>query len=211
MANPFYEIIWMYNNSRNTSDRILQFRMTRPNTSAPVSVAAGHFRARLEFEKNISSLSIPAASMNDSGLYYCDVVIGPPPVHSRTDGIHLIVVKATENVQLISWLAGGFFLAFLLALGVCFTLKRRSKAQKPEVSLELYDLVSSPPVLARGDTSLQPSGHEMIYSKLQWSKYSMASSPETSARSGEPETRNQLCAGTGNPTPDAVYAVLQAR
>uniref|UniRef100_A0A674J3W9 Ig-like domain-containing protein n=1 Tax=Terrapene triunguis TaxID=2587831 RepID=A0A674J3W9_9SAUR len=93
VGNPFYEIIWMYNMThKNVSKRILAFRMTRPNTSVPVSVTEGHFRGHLEFEKNTSSLVIPEVRVNDSGLYYCEVIIVPVPNKSRTNGTRLIVM-----------------------------------------------------------------------------------------------------------------------
>nr|XP_032635395.1 uncharacterized protein LOC116824315 isoform X2 [Chelonoidis abingdonii] len=180
-GNPFYEIIWMYEMTRkNVSKRILAFRMTRPNTSVPVSVTEGYFRGRLEFEKNTSSLVIPKVRGNDSGLYYCEVNTVPLHVKLRTNGTHLIV-----------------------------TVKRRIQAKKPEVSLEMSDPICSIPAPARRESFTQPVGSEMIYSKLQWSKYSMVSSPEGSADSGKPVTKEPRV-GTSDPGADTVYAMLQA-
>ncbi|XP_048677608.2 uncharacterized protein LOC125622953 isoform X4 [Caretta caretta] len=182
VGNPFYEIIWMYEMThKNVSKRILSFRMIRPNTSVPVSITEGHFRGQLDFEKNTSSLFIPEVRVNDSGLYYCEVIIVPLPVKSRTNGTHLIV-----------------------------TVKRRIQAKKPEVSLEMSDPICSTPAPAQRDSFTQPVGHEMIYSKLQWSEYSMVSSPTGSSHAGEPVTKKKPRAGTSDPGTDTVYAVLQA-
>lgn len=212
VGDPFYEIIWMYEMThKNVSKRILSFRMTRPNTSVPVSVTEGYFRGRLEFEKNTSCLIIPKVRVNDSGLYYCEVIIVPVPVKSRTNGTHLIVTAPTDavSVLLISSLTAGLLL-FLLALGLYFTLKRRIQAKKPEVSLEMSDPICSTPAPARRESFTQPVGSEMIYSKLQWSKYSVVSSPEGSAHTGEPVTKKEPRAGTSDPATDTVYAMLQA-
>ncbi|CAM4567723.1 unnamed protein product [Lepidochelys kempii] len=229
VGNPFYEIIWKYEMThKNVSKRILSFRMTRPNTSVPVSITEGHFRGQLDFEKNTSSLFIPEVRVNDSGLYYCEVIIVPLPVKSRTNGTHLIVTgtrgkhfSSTNktpslkspadpvNVLLIPSLTAGLLL-FLLALGLYFTLKRRIQAKKPEVSLEMSDPICSTPTPAQRDSFTQPVGHEMIYSKLQWSEYSMVSSPTGSSHAGEPVTKKKPRAGTSDPGTDTVYAVLQA-
>ncbi|KAM9118501.1 uncharacterized protein ACDP82_016708 isoform 1-T1 [Pangshura tecta] len=245
-GNPFYEIIWMYEMThKNVSKRILYFRMTRPNTSVPVSVTEGYFRGCLEFEKNISSLVIPKVRVNDSGLYYCDVNTVPFLVKLRTNGTHLIVTEFIDtaspsvflltydsgtrginfesanktpslksprdavNVLLVSSLTAGLLL-FLLALGLYFTLKRRSQAKKPEVSPEMSDPICSTPAPAQRESFTQPVGSEMIYSKLQWSKCSVESSPEGSAHSGEPVTMEEPRAGTSAPGTDTVYAMLQA-
>ncbi|XP_030438860.1 immunoglobulin superfamily member 11-like isoform X1 [Gopherus evgoodei] len=211
VGNPFYEIIWMYEMThKNVSKRVLAFRMTRPNTSVPVLVTEGYFRGRLEFEKNTSSLIIPKVWVNDSGLYYCEVNTVPLHVKLRTNGTHLIVTASPDavNVLLISSLTAGLLL-FLLALGLYFTLKRRIQAKKPEVSLEMSDPICSTPAPARRESFTQPIGSEMIYSKLQWSKYSMVSSPEGSAHSGEPVTKDPRV-GTSDPGVDTVYAMLQA-
>ncbi|KAM9118502.1 uncharacterized protein ACDP82_016708 isoform 2-T2 [Pangshura tecta] len=211
-GNPFYEIIWMYEMThKNVSKRILYFRMTRPNTSVPVSVTEGYFRGCLEFEKNISSLVIPKVRVNDSGLYYCDVNTVPFLVKLRTNGTHLIVTAPRDavNVLLVSSLTAGLLL-FLLALGLYFTLKRRSQAKKPEVSPEMSDPICSTPAPAQRESFTQPVGSEMIYSKLQWSKCSVESSPEGSAHSGEPVTMEEPRAGTSAPGTDTVYAMLQA-
>nr|XP_048677606.1 uncharacterized protein LOC125622953 isoform X2 [Caretta caretta] len=212
VGNPFYEIIWMYEMThKNVSKRILSFRMTRPNTSVPVSITEGYFRGQLDFEKNTSSLFIPEVRVNDSGLYYCEVIIVPLPVKSRTNGTHLIVTAPPDpvNVLLIPSLTAGLLL-FLLALGLYFTLKRRIQAKKPEVSLEMSDPICSTPAPAQRDSFTQPVGHEMIYSKLQWSEYSMVSSPTGSSHAGEPVTKKKPRAGTSDPGTDTVYAVLQA-
>lgn len=228
VGDPFYEIIWMYEMThKNVSKRILAFRMTRPNTSVPVSVTEGYFRGRLEFEKNTSSLVIPKVRVNDSGLYYCEVITVPLHVKLRTNGTHLIVTGTrginfestnktpslksptdTVNVLLISSLTAGLLL-FLLALGLYFTLKHRIQDKKPEVSLEMSDPICSTPTPARRESFTQPVGSEMIYSKLQWSKYSVVSSPEGSAHSGEPVMKEPR-AGTSDPGMDTVYAMLQA-
>ncbi|TFK13984.1 rho guanine nucleotide exchange factor 7-like [Platysternon megacephalum] len=212
VGNPFYEIIWMYKMThKNVSKRILSFRMTRPNSSVPVSVTEGHFGGHLDFEKNTSCLVIPEVQVNDSGLYYCEVIIVPLPVKSRTNGTHLIVTDPV-NVLLISSLTTAGLLLFLLALGLYFTLKRRIPAKKPEVSLEMSaPICSTPaPAPARRESFTQPVGSEMIYSKLQWSKYSVVSSPGGSAHSGEPVTKKEPRAGTSDPGTNTVYAMLQA-
>ncbi|XP_034647109.1 uncharacterized protein LOC117888114 [Trachemys scripta elegans] len=210
VSNTFYEIIWMYNMThKNVSKRILFFRMTRPNPSVPVSVTEGHFRGHLDFEKNTSSLVIPEVRVNDSGLYYCEVNTVPHHVKSKTNGTHLIVTAPQENVLLISSLTAGLLL-FLLALGLYFTLKCQIQAKKPEVSLEMSDPICSTPAPARRESFTQPVGSEMIYSKLQWSKSSMVSSPGGSAHSGEPVTEKEPRAGSSDPGTDTVYAMLQA-
>ncbi|XP_042702905.2 uncharacterized protein LOC101948030 [Chrysemys picta bellii] len=210
VGDPFYEIIWMYNMThKNVSKRILPFRMTRPNSSVPVSVTEGHFRGHLDFEKNTSSLVIPEVRVNDSGLYYCEVNTVPDHVKSKTNGTCLIVTAPRENVLLISSLTAGLLL-FLLALGLYFTLKCRIQAKKPEVSLEMSDPICSTSAPVRREFFTQPVGSEMIYSKLQWSKSSMVSSPGGSTHSGEPVTEKESRAGSSDPGMDTVYAMLQA-
>ncbi|XP_074868929.1 uncharacterized protein LOC142022701 isoform X2 [Carettochelys insculpta] len=215
-GNPFYEIIWVREKSpKNISKRILQFRMTRSNTSAPISVTAGHFRGQLEFEKNTSSLFIPEVWMNDSGLYYCEVTITPLFINTRTNGTHLIVTgKPTNKPSLLThsvkYLIGGLFLLLLLALGMYFKLKRRTQAQKPEVSQELSDPISSTPAPAQKESFTELVDKEMIYSKLQWSPYSMVSSPGRSTHSGEPVTKKPST-GSSDPGTNIVYATLQAQ
>uniref|UniRef100_A0A8C8RX22 Immunoglobulin V-set domain-containing protein n=1 Tax=Pelusios castaneus TaxID=367368 RepID=A0A8C8RX22_9SAUR len=86
VGNPFYKIM----TQQNLSERILAFRMTRPNISDPVSITEGHFRGEIEFEKNTSSLFIPEVWVNDSGLYYCEVITFQ--ASSRTNGTYLIVL-----------------------------------------------------------------------------------------------------------------------
>nr|XP_048677607.1 uncharacterized protein LOC125622953 isoform X3 [Caretta caretta] len=199
VGNPFYEIIWMYEMThKNVSKRILSFRMTRPNTSVPVSITEGYFRGQLDFEKNTSSLFIPEVRVNDSGLYYCEVIIVPLPVKSRTNGTHLIVT-GTRGKHFSS-----------TNKTPSLKLKRRIQAKKPEVSLEMSDPICSTPAPAQRDSFTQPVGHEMIYSKLQWSEYSMVSSPTGSSHAGEPVTKKKPRAGTSDPGTDTVYAVLQA-
>ncbi|XP_067406370.1 uncharacterized protein [Emydura macquarii macquarii] len=202
-GDPFYEIIWKYEMTHNNlSKRILAFRMTRPNISDPVSITEGHFRGQIEFEKNTSTLFIPEVWVNDSGLYYCEVIIVPTNANLRTNETYLIVM-APVNVPLVSRLTAGLLVLFLLVLGLYFTLKHRIQAKKPEVSLDISDPTSSTPAPARRESFTQPAGNEIIYSKLQ-----VVSFPRVSDSCG-PVTEKPS-AGTSGPGKDVVYAMLQA-